>query len=265
VKHRRLVLLSVCVAVLAVIAGVLAASLGSASAETAGADTIIGRNLEAQGIKATSVGLQEGGLEVTLSSRKGGAPEDTWARTVIHREAAFVAASGDPGATQLGITILDEQGNVIYRYEGPIEPRARPSAKNNPLDGLVGIETDLSAQAQKLGVVLGSLSLDADASQGLVVDASASVTASPGEERDLQIQWATVGLLGELRDYCEGAGRLDVDLYRLTVDDGNGNVLVSYVVDPRTRSVRAWMASGVTPVWSQSQPAGLPGGPVAAP
>ena len=129
-KQRRLVLLGVCVAVLAVIAAVLAISLGSASAGIAGADIVVGRNLEAQGIKAASVGLQNDSLEVTLVSKKGGSPEDTWARTVIQREAAFLVASGGPAATQLGITILDEQGKVIYRCEGPIEPQARPSTKD---------------------------------------------------------------------------------------------------------------------------------------
>ena len=72
------------------------------------------------------------------------------------------------------------------------------------MDSLAGVEPTLSSEAKKLGVVLKSISLDADASQGLVVDAKTSVTASPGEARDLQIQWATVGLLGELTRLLRG-------------------------------------------------------------
>jgi hypothetical protein len=260
VKHTRVVLVGVCLVALAMVAVVLTLALGSASAENVGADAMISRNLETQGIKGTSVSLQNGSLEVTLSSRGHGAPEDTWARTVAQREASFLATSSDLSGAQLGITIVDERGDVVYRCEGPIEALSRPVVKEAPVDALSSAEADLVAQAEKAGVVLKSLSLDADASQGFIVDAKTSVSASPGQERDAQIRWATVGLLGELRDYCEGPGRLDVDLYRLRIEDDGGNVLVSYIADPRARSVRAWAAPGVTPVWCQGQPASLPVG-----
>jgi hypothetical protein len=265
VKHTRVVLVGVCLIALAMTAAVLTMALGSASAEDSSADTMISRNLETQGIKGTSVSLQNGSLEVTLSSTKGGAPEDTWARTVVQREAEFLATSSDLSDAQLGITIVDEQGNVVYRCEGPIEAQSRPAAKEAPVGALSSAEIDLAAQAEKVGVVLKGLSLDADPSQGLIVDAKTGVISSPGQERDAQIRWATVGLLGELRDYCEGTGRLDVDLYRLRIEDSGGNVLVSYIVDPRTRSVRAWMAPGVTPVWCQGQPASMPAGAATTP
>ena len=258
-KHTKVVLVGVCLVALAMTTAVLTIALGSASAGESGAATMISRNLETQGIMGASVSLQDGSLEVTLSSTKGGAPEDTWARTVVQREAEFLAKSSDLSDAQLGITIVDEQGNVVYRCEGPIEARSRPAGKEAaPAGALSSAETDLVAQGEKVGVVLKGLSLDADPSQGLVVDAKTAVTSSPGQERDAQIRWATVGLLGELRDYCEGTGRLDIDLYRLMIEDSGGNVLVSYIVDPRTRSVRAWMAPGVTPVWCQGRPASMP-------
>jgi len=107
-------------------------------------------------------------------------------------------------------------------------------------------------------VTLDSLSISADESQGVVVAAEETVTSSAGTTRDEAIKWATLGLISQLRDYADGPGALDVDLYKISVQDAGGGALVEYVVDPAAKSVRAWMAPGVTPVWATGRPSPAP-------
>jgi hypothetical protein len=248
-KHKRLILVLGSLAVIATAGIALTSAIDSAAAQDIGADTLLATSLQEQGVQVAKVFLQDDRLEVTLTSQKDGAPKDTWIRTAVQREATFLASTSDVPPKELQMTILDERGNVIYRCGGPLEPQMRPVEKTVPPEALAGLEPTLSEQAGKLGVLVKDLSAHVDTKQGLIVDAAAIVGALPSDGRDAQLRWSTVGLLSELRDYCEANGKLDIDVYRLSVEDENGNVLVSYVVEPEARITRAWSAPGISPVW----------------
>jgi hypothetical protein len=247
-KHKRLISVLAALAVIATAGIALTSAIDSAAAQAISADALLAAGLEDQGVQVAAVVLQDDRLEVTLSSRKDGNPQDTWIRTAVQREAAFLALSSDVPPKELQMTILDEQGNVIYRCGGPLEPQMRPVGKTVPPEALAGLEPTLSEQAGKLGVLVKDLSAHVDTKQGLIVDAAAIVGALPSDGRDAKLRWATVGLLGELRDYCQRV-ELDVDVFRLSIEDEDGTVVVSYVVEPKARITRAWSAPGISPVW----------------
>jgi hypothetical protein len=248
-KGKGLILVLGALAVIATAGIALPSVIASAAAQEISADTLLTASLQEQGVEVAKVALQDDRLEVTLSSRKNGAPQDTWTRTAVQREAAFLASSSDIPPKEFQLTILDEQDSVIYRCGGPLEPQVRPVEKTVPPEALAGLEPTLSEQAGKLGVVVKDLSAHVDTKQGLIVDATTIVGALLADGRDAQLRWSTVGLLSELRDYCEGDGKLDIDVYRLSVEDQSGNVPVSYVVEPQARITRAWSVPGVSPVW----------------
>ena len=260
-KHKKIILL-VSAAFLIVVAGALGTFLGSGRAESAGVAPTIQSALQAQGLRVASVKQDPiaDTLNVVIQSKTGGSPEDAWANAVVQREAGFLAQSGALAAGTVTVTIVDGQGKTIYQMSGPVDPRPRPAGKKVDPTALDGLKTGLANQAQKQGATLQSVSISADDSQGVVVEATVTAPAAAGDARDAQIKWATLELMGQLRDYADGPGALDVDLYKISIADASGAPLVEYVVDPSAKTVHAWMAPGLTPVWAAGQPAP---GPVA--
>jgi hypothetical protein len=164
-----------------------------------------------------------------------------------------MASSGELSVKTFGVTIVDELKNVIYRQGGPVEAKERPAAMSVLTESAATLDTFLSTLATKAaesGVTVKDMSIDADSKQGLVVDATVAISApSAGDARETQVRWATVGLLKELRAYCQDEHKMDVGLYRLSIEDGTGNVLITYVVDPAARITRVWSAPGVMSSW----------------
>ena len=230
--------------------------LGSGRAESASVDLTVKTALEAQGLQVSSVAQDSATntLNVVITSKAGGSPEDAWAHTIVAREADFLAQSGGLVSDWVSVTVLDEQGTMTYRWSGPVSSRPRPLQKTTSPTALDGLRPDLAGEAEKQGVVLQDLSISSDQSQGTVVKARATVTSPAGDVRDTQLKWATLELLGSLRDYAEGPSSLGVDLYGISVMDAGGAPLVEYVVDPNAKTVRAWMAPGITPVWALGRP-----------
>ena len=108
----------------------------------------------------------------------------------------------------------------------------------------------LAAEATDAGVTLKNLSIDLDPNEGLIVDAKLALTAREiGEQREAQVRWATIGVLTGLRAYCEEEHDIAVNLYRLSIENADGNALITYVVDPAARITRVWSAGGVAPSW----------------
>ena len=260
-KHNKIILLA-SAAFLVVVAATLGTTLGSGRADSAAVAPTIQSALQAQGLPVASVKQDPvaGTLNVVIQSKAGGSPDDAWANTVVQREAGFLAQSGALAAGTMTVTIVDGQGKTIYQMSGPVDPRLRPAGKKVDPTALDGLKTGLANQAQKQGATLQSVSISADDSQGVVVEAAVTASAAAGDARDAQIKWATLELLGQLRDYADGPGALDVDLYKISIADASGAPLVEYVVDPSAKTVHAWMAPGLTPVWAANRPSP---GPVA--
>jgi hypothetical protein len=258
-KHRRIALLVSATFVLA-IAAVFGVLLGSGRAESASVDLTIKSALEVQGLRVSSVSQDSASstLNVVINSQAGGSPEDAWANTIVQREADFLAQSGALVSDWVGVTIVDEQGRVTYKWSGPISSRPRPFEKATSQTALDAVKADLSLHAEKEGVILKELSISSDKTQGAVISADEVVTAPAGDVRDKQLKWATVELLGQLRDHLDGADSPSPDLYRISIKDAGGASLVEYVVDLGAKTVRAWMAPGVTPVWSTGRPSAGP-------
>ena len=254
-KHNKIILL-VSAAFLVVVAATLGTFLGNGRAVSAGVETTIQSELQTQGLRVASVKQDPVAdtLNVVIKSKTGGSPEDAWANTVVQREAGFLAQSGALAAGTVTVTIVDTQGKTIYQMSGPVDSRPRPAGKKVDPTALDSLKTGLSSQAQQQGATLQSVSISADDSQGVVVEAAVMAPAAAGDARDEQIKWATLGLLGQLRDYADGPGALDVDLYKISIADASGAPLVEYVVDPTAKTVHAWMAPGLTPVWATGHP-----------
>ena len=258
-KHKKIILLA-SAAFLVIVGATLGTFLGTGSAFPVGVETTVQNQLQAQGLPVSDVSQDAatGTLSVVIKSKTGGSPDDAWANTVIQREAGFLAQSGTLTADTVAVTIVDGQGKVLYEWSGPVDSQPRPAGKTADATALDRLKPALDAQASKQGVTLDSLSISADESQGVVVAAEETVTSSAVTTRDEAIKWATLGLISQLRDYVDGPGALDVDLYKISVRDAGGGALVEYVVDPAAKSVRAWMAPGVTPVWATGRPSPAP-------
>ena len=258
-KHRRFALLVGAASVITV-SLVLGVLLGGGRAESAPVDVTVKSALEAQGLRVASVGQDSttDTLNVVINSETDGSPEDAWASTVVQREADFLAGSGALPVAWVAVTILDEQGKVAYKWSGPVSSRPRPLERAANSTALEAAKSDLAGQAEKQGVTLRDLSVSSDKTQGTVVKADEVVSSPAGDARDNEIKWATVELLGQLRDRLDASDTVSVDLYRISVEDAAGTPLVEYVVDPGARSVRAWMAPGITPVWSGHRPSSAP-------
>ncbi|MCL5734298.1 MAG: hypothetical protein M1274_01700 [Actinobacteria bacterium] len=259
-KRQKKVMLLAGAVLLVVVATTLGVMLGAGRAESATADATIRNDLVSQGLNVASVTEDEasGTLEVVISGKTGGSFGDAWAYTVIQREADFLAQSGALDVNWVEVTALDEQGKVTYQWSGPVSPRVRPVSTSVTPTALDTIKSELTSEGQSQGVTLKDLSLSSDQAQGTIVSVAASIAAPAGEQRDSQLRWATVELLGKLRDYVEGSSALRVDVYKISITDGSGAPLVDYVVDPSAKTVRAWMAPGITPVWATGRPSGEP-------
>jgi hypothetical protein len=261
-KHRRIALLATAAFVI-VVAAVFGVLLGGGRAESASVDLTVKSALEAQGLRVTSVAQDSATdtLNVVINSKTDGSPDDAWASTIIQREADFLAESGALPVAWVGVTVVDEQGKVTYEWSGPVSSRPRPVEKAASPTAVEAAKSDLAGQAEKQGVTLRDLSVSSDKTQGTVVKAEEIISSPAGDARDNEIKWATTELLGQLRDRFDASDSIAVDLYRISIKDAAGIPLVEYVVDPGARTVRAWMAPGITPVWSSrgSSPAPVPG------
>ncbi len=263
-KRKKRMILFGSAAFLVIVAATFGISLQSGWADSAPVETVIQGDLKAQGLNVLSVERDAASdtINVVIGSKTGGSPEDAWANTVVQREADFLAQAGALTAESVAVTIVDEQGKPIHQWSGPIDSRLRPVEKALDSAVLDSLRSDLNSKAEKQGVILKDLSILSDQAQGTVVRAEVVVPAPAGDARDSEIKWATLELLGQLRDYADGSGSLVVDIYRISIKDEAGAPLVEYVVDPNAKIVRAWMASGVTPVWaigsSSPRPASAP-------
>ena len=258
-KHKRFALLAGA-ALMIVVAAVFGVLLGGGRAESASVDLTVKSALEAQGLRVASVGQDSATatLNVVINSKTDGSPEDAWASTVIQREADFLAESGSLSVACVGVTLVDERGKVTYEWSGPVSSRPRPVEKAASPTALEAAKADLAGQAEKQGVNLRDLSISSDKTQGTVIKADEVVSSPAGDARDNEIKWATVELLGQLRDRLDASDSVAVDLYRISIKDAAGTPLVEYVVDPGARTVRAWTAPGITPVWSSRGPSSGP-------
>jgi hypothetical protein len=265
-KHKKIILLG-SLAFLVILAATLGAFLGNGRAASAGVEAGMQDELQAQGLRVATVSQDAAAdtLNVVINSKTGGSPEDAWASTIVQREAGFLAESGALAAGSVAVTIIDEQGRTMYQWSGPVDAQPRPAGKTVNPAALDSLRPDLADEAQKQGVTLQNLSISSDESQGVVLEAEVTLTASTGDARDNEIRWATIELLGELRDYTDGSGTFAVDLYKISVDDARGAPLVQYVVDPTAKTVHAWMAPGVSPVWATGRPSPGPAAVSTAP
>jgi len=258
-RHKKIILLG-SAAFLVVVGASLGMFLGTGSAVSAGPVASIQTALQSQGLPIAGVTQNPvtNSLNVVIQSQAGGSPADAWANALVAREANFQAQSGVLSADTVNVTIVDGQGKTLYQWSGPVVPTPRPALKTVDLTALDSLRPTLTSEAQGAGAALQSLTISSDPNQGTVVDAEVTVSAAAGAARDTAIKWSTLGLLGTIRDYADGAGALNVDLYKIDIQDANGASLVAYVVDPTAKTVRAWMAPGVTPVWSTGGPAPAP-------
>ena len=265
-RHKKIMLLA-SAAFLVIVAATWGSFLGTGRAVSVPVEATIQNQLRAQGVSVASV-VQDAStstLSVVIRSKTGGSPEDAWANTVVQREADFLARSGAVTASTVAVTIIDGQGRTIYQWSGPIDSQPRPAGKTVDPTALDSLRSDLTGQAQKQGVTLQNLVISSDQAQGAVVEADVIVAAPAGDARNTEIKWATLQLLGQLRDYADGPVALDVDLYKISIVDASGAPLVGYVVDPSAKTVRAWMAPGVTPVWATGGPSPGPAAVSATP
>jgi len=244
-KHTILVFAAVLVVAVSILVPLLA---GPALAEDSSGESNLLDSFERQGVRATSVEVQGDVLEVVLPSVVG-VTDDAWARTIAIREVAFLADAGRLTASNLGITLVDEKGTLVYRYERPIEPRQRPVVGEGAAADLEGLQEQLAAEAKDEGVTLNRLDAVCDPDQGLIVESESVLEAVKSIAQEEQLRWATLGLLSRLRELCESSGMLDPDLYRLSVKDADGKLLVSYVVEPDIRAARVWSAPAIAGDW----------------
>ena len=247
--------LGACVAVL-VVAAALGLALGSRETRAAALDTTIRSDLLTQGLNVTDVRLNptDNSLQVIIRSTKTGSPGDAWARTVAEREVSYLAASADLGGGTVDVKLMDENGTTVFESSGPIEPQPRPVVNPVKSDAFAPIQGSLASQALEEGISLNTIVVAQDPAQGTVV--TIDLTAAGGAGLSEQIRYATQQLGGKVADFARGPGRVEVDLYRMTIDDPSGAPLVDYVVDVKARSVHTWAASGLQPVWSDERPPG---------
>lgn len=246
-KRRTIVIVAALVVLLVVITS--APFAASALAGDAQKDAGLQDNLAKQGIETTSVTMEEGMLEVELQSDEGGTPNDPWARTLAIREAAFLADAGTLQADLLGITMRSTDGDVVYRYEGPIEATARPTCKDALPAGLESEKADLQQKATEHRVQIDDISLTTDSNQGIIIEVKSTLEQDVSLMEQGELRWATVELLGELKSLRKASGEPEADLHRFTVASKEGDTLISYVVEPKARITRAWLAPGITPFW----------------
>lgn len=244
-KHTILVFAAVLVVAASILVPLLA---GPALAEDSSGESNLLDSLERQGVRATSVEVQGDVLQVLLPSVVG-VTDDAWARTIAIREAAFLAEAGQMTARSLGLSLIDEKGTVVYRYESLIEPRKRPVAGEGPAANLESLQVQLAAETKDKGVTLNRLDAVCDPGQGLIVESESVLESVESIMHEEQLRWATLGFLSRLRELCESSGMLAPDLYRLSVKDGSGKLLVSYVVEPDVRAARVWASPAIVAVW----------------
>ena len=246
--------LGVCLAVL-VIGATLAVGLGSRQTRAAALDATIKSDLQTQGLNVTDVRLNptDNSIQIIISSRQTGASGDAWARMVAEREVSYLAAAGLSAGT-VDVKLVDEKGATVFESAGPIEPQPRPVVNPVKSDAFAPIQASLAPQALEQGISLTTISVAQDPAQGTVV--TIDLTAAGGTDLSEQIRYATQQLGGQVADFARGAGHVDVDLYRMTIEDPSGMPLVDYIVDVKARSVHTWAAPGLQPVWSDQRPPG---------
>ncbi len=156
--------------------------------------------------------------------------------------------AGDTKAEWVRVTITDADGTVLFGTRQPVEAsdlseaaRVEPAASDS-----AAAFAKNEAQARGLDVKsfeMVSLGPDNVVAMAMVVD--------PVEKRDAELSSIVWELLPAVREHVEKEQQIPVSLYRLSIQSADGQPLVEYVVDTAERSVRAWMAEGVKPVWAR--------------
>ncbi len=246
--RRGLVVFITVVVSLAVVSGLVLVA-DSALAEDVPVIAKLRGNLDKQGVNPTNISLQDGTLEVQLLSDSGGTPDDPWSRTLVVREVAFLSGAGELPADYLEITLVDDDGGLVYEYGSPIEGMKRSACEEIPPVELESTKAELAPKATKYGISIDSVSMASSVYQGIAIEVKSTLVSNSLVDQEEALRWGTVQLLSQLRLLRKESGQVEADLYRLIVSSAKGDVMVSYVVEPKARVVRVWLAPGVSPMW----------------
>ncbi len=155
--------------------------------------------------------------------------------------------AGDTKAEWVRVTITDADGTVPLgldsRSRRAICRKRRVWNRRHLTRCGLREERSAGSRTRRQSFEMVSLGPDNVVAMAMVVD--------PVEKRDAELSSIVWELLPAVREHVEKEQQIPVSLYRLSIQSADGQPLVEYVVDTAERSVRAWMAEGVKPVWAR--------------
>lgn len=192
-------------------------------------------------------------IEVVINSGTSGPADALWARVIVEKELSYLKSEGQTSAEWVTVEIVGKDGAVIFGTRQPVQAVSRPSEESVSPADVESISRYVREQAEVNNVVLTDFSITSEGNDTVV---SVSLGIPGGSGRDDQLRWLVGELVPRMRSHVEETAGVGVDLYRLHIrDQWSDKLLVEYVVDADRNSVHAWMAEGVTAVWSHTRPA----------
>ena len=202
-------------------------------------------------LEAVEVSGTDSNVIVTIESAPSGGPDSVWIRALVEQEMNRLRSAGATDADWVTVNIVDQDGRVLLDTQQPVEACAPPAPGTVDSAKSATVAAYLADQAQVGSVVVKDFEM---ALNGQDVVATVLLVVDSGAKRDAELRFVVRDLLPLLRSKAEKELQIPVVLYRISMRSSDGAALVEYVVDTSRNSVRAWMADGIRPVWSDTEP-----------